>query len=750
MNDKISNICFIGNYLPRKCGIATFTHDLHLHVKKGLAELNENKNIFIAAINDIQNYYDYPSEVKFEINANNPLYYHRLREFLNYSNVEVVCLQHEFGIFGGEFGNNILLTLRDLKIPVVTTLHTVLEEYEPEQKKVFNELCGLSALLVVMSQKAMDILTRFHNIPVEKIRMIPHGIPDMPFVDPAFYKDQLKAENKKILLTFGLLSPGKGIENVIKAMPQIIKKFPNLIYIILGATHPNILRENGEEYRFKLQRLAEDLNADENIVFQNRFVSVEELETYLGASDIYVTPYLNKSQITSGTLVYAMGAGKAIISTPYWHAEELLAENRGRLVPFHDPKAIAESIIDLLSNEVETNAMRKNAYVYCRKMVWKEVAASYIQLFHEVIDNKIIASTGTIRNKITYSLKDLPEARLDHILAMTDGVALFQHARYTVPNLVEGYCLDDVSRGLVAATKYHRIYGGLDALGLIQKYLAFTNYARKPDGSFNNLMSYDKKWVDDKSDADDCYGRAIFGLGYVIAHAPLHYHAVAKELFDQYFHMFENINHLRGAAYCIIGLYYYLLKYTGVSDAKRYVEKLADRIITRYKESRDNDWRWFESAITYDNGIIPHALLLAFVIIGKEEYRETAVEAMEFLHTVQFNSGHYSLIGSEGWYSKGGIKAQFDQQPVDACALVEMNKSAYRILKDEKYLDRMKTAFDWFLGKNDLGQPLYDFTTCGCRDGLKPNGVNLNEGAESTLSFILSLLSTIEIFTRKQ
>ncbi|MBI4977981.1 MAG: glycosyltransferase family 4 protein [Spirochaetes bacterium] len=739
---RTNYLCFIGNALPRKCGIATFTSDLHHAVRDELRQ-HERESI-IVAMNDIPEGYAYADEVKFAVDASNPQDFHRLADFINYSNVDIVSVQHEFGIYGGPFGGNILIALRNLKVPVVTTLHTVLEEFEPAQKQVFDELAARSQFLVVMSEKAVGILRDCHHVPAEKIRVIPHGMHDMPFADPDIFKEQINAEDKRIILTFGLLSPGKGIEYVIQAMPEVVAEFPDAVYIVVGATHPHIIRDSGEQYRNSLQRMAYDLGVGKNVIFQNRFLDNDELDIFLGACDIYITPYLNERQITSGTLAYAMGVGKAVISTPYWHAAELLADNRGILVPFRSPKDNAAAILGLFRDDALRNGMRKRAYTYCRGMVWKEVARQYLALFDEASKKALPTEAPDLEN--TYS-KNLLDVRLDHILAMTDSVGLFQHATYTVPNLHDGYCLDDISRGMVVATKHHCIYGKLEALGLIQKYLAFTVYAQNPDGSFRNFMSYQKEWLEERG-SEDCQGRAYWGLGYVIAFAPEHYQAVAKGIFDRAFPMFDTLTSPRAVAYAVLGLHYYLHRYGGASDAKRYIEKFAGMLLGWYRGVREDSWRWFEESITYDNGVIPHALLLAYDKLKNDALRDCAVEAMDFLHTALFEAGHYSLVGCNGWYPRSGVKARYDQQSIDAASLVEMNKTAYRVLKDEKYLNRMKLAFDWYLGRNDNGEAVYDFTTGGCHDALGAGEINPNEGAESTLSFLLSSLSMVEIATQ--
>src|SRR5689334_3057640 len=374
---KIHKIAFVGDHLPRKCGIATFTSDLLAAV----ANAHPQSQCFSVSINDIQDGYEYPEEVRFEIEEQDLSSYLRAADFLNISNVDIVCLQHEFGIFGGPAGGHILAFLRELAMPVVTTLHTVLREPRADQRRVMQELISLSTRLVVMAERGRQMLQDIYEAPPSKIDLIPHGIPDVGFVDPTYFKDQFGVEGKVVLLTFGLLSPNKGIENVLNALPDILEEFPEVVYIILGATHPNELREHGEAYRLSLEILAKKNKLEKNVIFYNQFVELDNLKEFIGAADLYITPYLNEAQITSGTLAYTFGAGKAIISTPYWHAAELLADGQGVLVPFGDATAITREVIGLLRDDTRRHAMRKNAYRLGREMIWSNVARLYMQSF---------------------------------------------------------------------------------------------------------------------------------------------------------------------------------------------------------------------------------------------------------------------------------------------------------------------------------------------------------------------------------
>ena len=611
--DGIDSVAVIGNYLPRQCGIATFTTDL----VEGLSAEAPDIHCWAAAMNDKPEGYAYPEKVRFEINQNKLSDYTVASQFLNISQTDIVCVQHEYGLFGGPAGSHLLKLLGDLRMPVVTTLHTVLKDPAPEYRAVMCKIADLSDKLVVMSRKAFDFLKDIYAVPEEKIVFIHHGIPDTPFIDPSFYKDKFGVEGKKVVLTFGLLSPNKGIENVLQALPAVIKKHPDAVYIILGATHPHILKNHGDAYRIMLQQLVRKLDIGEHVIFQNRFVELKELCEFLGIADLYVTPYLEEAQITSGTLAYAMGTGKAVISTPYWYATEMLAENRGRIVPFHNPDAMAEQIIDLLDNDVERHAMRKKAYMFSRDAIWKEVSRKYLQVFSEVRQNR----TRNPRPRHSYieSIKaitnfELPEIKLDHLKALTDDTGILQHANYTIPDRTHGYCTDDNARALLVAAmgqKYLPTNGfGLDFLS--GHYLGFLLYAyNERNGRFRNFMTYSRQWMEEIG-SEDAHGRAIWCLGNAVDFLDDSGHlAMSTTLFNKALRAVENFQSPRAIAFSLVGVHAYLHKFSGDSDVRRIRGVLADRLFNQFKNNGTDDWPWLENALNYANGKLPHALLMS-------------------------------------------------------------------------------------------------------------------------------------------
>jgi glycosyltransferase involved in cell wall biosynthesis len=739
-SSSLKRVAFIGNYLPRQCGIATFTTDLCEAIA---AEYNQTTCIAVP-VNDNVAGYAYPSRVRFELTEKDIDSYRRAADFLNINNVDLVCLQHEYGIFGGRAGSHILALLRELRMPIVTTLHTILRDPDPDQRRVLEEVAGLSDRLVVMSHRGAEFLHEIYGVPLEKIDFIPHGIPDVPFVDPSFHKDLFGVEGKIVLLSFGLLSANKGIENVISALPDILAKHPNVVYIILGATHPHVIQHDGETYRLSLQWLAQEKGVEGQVIFYNRFVSLEELIEFIGAADIYITPYLNAAQITSGTLAYTVGAGKAVISTPYWYAEEMLAEERGVLVPFSDPAALAEQVIDLLDNESKRHAMRKRAYLFGRDMIWPQVARRYRESFDRArVERRHFSPVDFVVKPLDKRPGELPPLKLDHLHNMTDATGMLQHALFTVPNYREGYTTDDNARALMVAALLEEL-GHSEASVLASRYLAFISYAFNPEtGRFRNFMNYQRNWLE-ASGSDDSHGRALWALGTVLGrsnNAALQ--SMAGRLFEQALPTILKTTSPRAWAFALIGIHEYLRRFEGDRRADQVRDELAGRLRELYQTNNSDKWHWFEDRLTYCNAALPHALLMCGQWIPNDAMTEAGLESLTWLTDLQRSGGerhHFVPIGSNGFYRQGGKRARFDQQPVEAQATVSACLEAYRITGDKCWRKEAGRAFDWFSGRNDLNLPVYDPTTGGCRDGLHPDRANENQGAESTLAYLQALL----------
>jgi len=737
-NSIPNRIAFIGNYFPRQCGIATFTTDLC----EAIAAQYRQTTCIALPVNDIEGGYVYPSRVRFELTEKDIDSYRRAADFLNINNVDIVSLQHEYGIFGGHAGSHILVLLRELRMPIVTTLHTILRDPDPDQKRVLEEVAALSDRLVVMSKRGAEFLHEVYGVLPEKIDLIPHGIPDVPFVDPSFHKDLFGVEGKIVLLSFGLLSASKGFENVIAALPAILARHPNVVYIILGATHPHVLRNEGETYRLSLQWLAQEKGVEGQVIFYNRFVSLEELVEFISAADIYITPYLNAAQITSGTLAYTVGAGKAVISTPYWYAEELLAEGRGALVPFRDPAALADQVISLLDNESQRHAMRKRAYVFGRGMIWPQVASRYMESFRRARAERRHFSRPNLAVKpLDKRPGELPPLKLDHLLHMTDETGMMQHAIFSIPNYREGYTIDDNARALMVSALLE-VMGKKEALDLAPRYLAFIWYSFNTETErFRNFMDYQRNWLE-ISGSDDSHGRTLWALGTVLgrSNTPA-LQSMSGRVFEQALPAILNTTSPRAWAFALIGIHEYLQRFAGDRRASQVREELSVRLLTLYQSHRSDEWRWYEDRLTYCNAVLPHALLLCGQAMPNAAMTEAGLESLNWLADLQrADAGYFVPIGSNGFYPQGGERARFDQQPVEAQAMVSACLEAYRITVDERWRKEARLAFEWFLGRNDLNLPIYDPMTGGCRDGLHPDRANENQGAESTLAFLQALL----------
>ncbi len=734
----INRIAFIGNYLPRQCGIATFTTDLC----EAVAAQYSDTTCIALPVNDIDGGYAYPSRVRFELTEKDIESYLRAADFLNINNVDLVCVQFEYGIFGGKVGSHILSLLRELRMPIVTTLHTILKDPDPDQKRVLEEVAALSDRLVVMSERGLEFLHDIYNVSKKKIDLIPHGIPDVPFVDPSFNKDLFGVEGKTVLLSFGLLSASKGIETVISAMPEIVARYPDCVYMIVGATHPHVIKNEGETYRLSLQWLAEQKGVAGNVIFYNRFVSLEELVEFIGAADIYITPYLNEAQITSGTLAYTIGAGKAVISTPYWYAQEILSNGRGALFPFRDHKALADQVIILLDNESERQAMRKRAYVYGRTMIWSEVAQRYMESFERArVEKRSYIPPGFIAKALDKFPGELPPLKLNHLDNLTDYTGILQHSLFTVPNYSHGYTTDDNARALLVSILLDKL-GSHKSFGFASRYLAFLGFAfNDKTKRFRNFMDYQRNWLEDKG-SDDSHGRALWALGTALNHSnALVLKGLASWLFEQSLSAILLTSSPRAWAFALIGIDEYLQKFAGDRRASQVRDELAGRLLTLYKNNRSEDWRWYEKELSYCNAALPHALLICGESIYNKEMSDAGLESLSWLADLQRSkAGHFVPIGSNGFYQKDGIRARFDQQPVEAQAMVSACLEAFRITDDKRWNKEARRAFEWFLGRNDLNLSLYDPTTGGCRDGLHSDRLNENQGAESTLAFLQSLL----------
>jgi glycosyltransferase involved in cell wall biosynthesis len=740
MSDEtnIRRVALLGNHLPRQCGIATFTTDL----SDAIASVQPDVDCFVLAMNDGRHQHAYPGRVRFELTDSDSGAYTRAADFLNVNAVDVISVQHEYGIFGGKAGSHLLPLLRALRMPIVTTLHTILAAPNLHQRRVMDEITALSDRLVVMTAGGADLLREVHGVDEAKIDVIPHGIPKIPF---AGSKNRLGVEGRPLILTFGLLSPDKGIENVIDALPSILAHYPDAVYIVLGATHPHIIERHGETYRLMLEDRAKRLGVDGNVIFHNRFVSQSELSEFLAATDIYITPYLNPEQITSGTLAYALGAGKAVISTPYAYARELLAEGRGILVPWKDPSAIATEIVGLLDDPEKRMELRRRAAEHGKAMLWPSVAQSYLQTFERArSEHAQRARTAFRAQTLATRPAELPQVNLDHLEVMTDDTGMLQHASFNVPRYEEGYCLDDNARALLLMALVEEAGANDPRLvrTLASRYLAFVSHAfNRPLGRFRNFMSHSRQWLEEQG-SEDSHGRTLWALGTVVGcSADPGRQSLSGALFHAALPAVSGFSSPRAWAFALLGIEQYLHAFEGDRHVQAAGRAIAERLHALFRNTTRPEWPWFENRVTYCNARLPQALIATGAWMGDEAMTATGIRSLEWLMTIQRTSdGYFAPIGTKGFFERGMTAAVFDQQPVDACATVSACMHAFRATGDHHWAEHARRAFTWFLGQNQLQQPLYDPLSGGCRDALHADRVNENEGAESTLSFLLSLM----------
>ncbi|MDW5551451.1 glycosyltransferase family 4 protein [Methanosarcina sp.] len=775
MNKQL-RILFIGTYIPKECGIATFTSDL---LNSVLRESND-VHCEVIVLSDSSEAYNYPDEVVFQIQRDRIEDYYLAADYINQSGADVVCLQHEFGLFGGDAGDYIFALLSGINKPVITTMHTVIREPEPEYRVSTEKLIRYSEKLVVMSQSAVDMLKYIYKVPEDKIELIFHGVPDYPFNNCSKYKKMLNLKGAPLILTFGLLSQNKGIESVLEALPEVVSQYPDLIYLVLGATHPMVKKIKGESYRHYLENKVSELGLENNVVFHDKFVEKKELCNYILASDIYASPYLSREQVVSGALTYAMGMGKAIVSTPYWYAQEMLSENRGLLVDFGDNDGFKKSLLYLIENPEECNGMRKKAYDFGRKMTWENVGKEYNTVFTKALKNYNIHPE--MQNRFNFLPIQLPEIKLDHLKLLTDDVGIIQHTNLGVPARRYGYSTDDVGRALVALTQLIDSQKKAEQFRkLITTYMSFLEHAQTDTGHFHNFMSYKREFLDEKG-SEDTLGRAIYGLGHVVncSYLSKNLRILANTTIRKSRQKIENLVSPRAKAYALCGLYEMLRAgmdsdefesaFTSRRDTVKSIDSLvdkdnfesifishADSLVGLYEANHKEDWNWFEPTVTYSNAKLSESLLLAYNYTKDRTYRKIGLTTLDFLTEIQWKGDFFDIVGNQGWYSYNGEKPIFDQQPIEAGYLTQAYVSAYEIVRDRKYLELARYSFEYFLGRNRLQTVMYDYSTGGVFDGLGSDGINCNQGAESVICFLMAFSSlnkyanesTIEAFQPK-
>ena len=732
-------IAFLGDYVPRRCGIATFTH----HLCEAVASHASSPECSVVAVNDRQNAYRYPPRVCIEIDQHDPASYAVAAERLNQEAADILCVQHEFGIYGGPAGSHLLKFLDAVTMPVVTTLHTVLPDPDAHQRQVMDAIIERSSRLVVMSDKAAEILSTSHGVRDSMVDIVPHGIPDVPFESSTAFKQSLGLKGRSVLLTYGLLGPGKGIEHAIRALPEIIRRHPEALYIVLGATHPNLIEREGEAYRESLEELAFGLGVADHVAFENRFVTSDELARFIGAADVYLTPYLNEAQVTSGTLAHVFGAGRAIVSTPYWHARELLGDDLGVLVPFRSSTAIADGVCGLLDEPERAERMRRNAYAQSRSSVWSEVADQYMEIFDEVAEQAIFKAPAAGLVKFGFATGNFSGLKLDHLKRLTDDTGILQHAIYNVPNYREGYCTDDNARAFILCNRIEAYFPGMRIAEidmLATRYLAFIAAAfDQITGRFRNFMNHERRWLEPFG-SEDSHGRAVWALGMGASQsADSGRRKLSAQLFENSVSAVARFSSPRAWAFALLGIHEYGVAGNSTPKARAIRELLNEKLLSLWQDCSGPDWPWFESSVTYENARMCEALIVTGAAIDDYRSLEVGLSSLAWLcgqHRI--NEGCFQPTGTNGFHHRDGERAVFDQQPVEAQAMVSACIEAFRASGDRIWLEEAGHAFDWFLGANALGLPLHDSESGGCRDGLHCDRVNENQGAESTLAFLIA------------
>jgi glycosyltransferase involved in cell wall biosynthesis len=751
MMSKRRNPCilYVSTFPPRECGIATFTQDLTNAIDKEFSPEIKSK---ILALNDsAASIYNYQRKVVLQLSESDIEDYLNLANEINHSpHIKLVSIQHEYGIFGGDWGNYLLPFLELVKKPIIITMHTILPRPPEIVKKITKSIAERTAGIVVMTKTAAHLLENVYGVKKNKINVIPHGVHHIPFPSKNKAKLKLNLSGHTIISTFGMLNRDKGIEYAIEALPEVIKQYPNLLYLVLGATHPNIIKQEGERYRNKLMRLVIKHNLQDNVKFYNRYLELEELIDFLKATDIYLSPTLNPRQSVSGTISYALSCACPIIATENQYAKDVVNHERGILVKFKNSEEIKNALLSILADKKARKEMGKNSYFYSRHMTWQNVALSYFKIFNNFA--KIVPQT---KGK-------LPPFKLDYIDVLTNKFGIIQFANHTKPDPHSGFCLDDNARALLGYAEYYDLNNSPQILKKIELYLKFVKFTQKPSGKFYNFVTY-QHTIHDESESEDSFGRAIWALGFIISDAklPENFRKMANGIFKKTTDWLSGLRSFRAIAFSILGLCYIAEKDPDNKEILSLIKKLSDKLIKKFEKQMEEianepennsnsdgekiDWVWFENFLTYSNSKLPESLFKAYKVTGNRIYLEVAEKTLGFLNSITFDKEFFAPIGQDGWYFRNGKRAFFDQQPEDTSSAVEALVTAYEVTNKKVYKDQANLAFGWFLGNNHLNQMLYDEATGGCYDGLGRFSINFNQGAESTLSYFLARLAIEKI-----
>ncbi len=741
-NGKINalpEILIITSYPQRECGIATYSYDL---IKAISTVYDKTFSLKICALESAKVDYEYPSEVKYVLQTSVIEQYVLLaKKIKSDNNILLVLVQHEFGLFGGECGDYLLRFLALINKPVITCFHTILPNTDVYRKKVVQTIASISDSIIVMTKHASTILQNDYAIEKDKIAIIPHGT----HVTSATFRNDLKIKkhfsNRIVLSTFGLLSSNKNIETALDALPEIIKQFPNLVYLIIGKTHPEVTKLEGETYRnFLLQKVI-DLGLQSHVKFINKYLPLEDLLEYLHLTDLYLFTSKDPNQAVSGTLAYAMASGCPVVSTPIPHALEMLNQS-GEIVDFKNAHQFATATINLLSNPVLLSQMRLNDLHKISPTIWPNSAIAHVELILQNINKKAV----DIKFK-------LPIISLDHLKRMSTNTGIIQFANISSPDIQSGYTLDDNARALIATIKYYAITNDTDDLYLIDLYLSFICLCQQQNGSFINYVDSNLKFLEKNKteNLEDANGRAIWALGEFIGNSNLfsdYYISKAEKTILKSLATIETFKSPRAIAFAIKGLHYYN-QYASSKEINLLITKLADNLVSKYRGVSDTKWQWFEEYLTYANSVLPEALLCAFLSTGNFLYKTISKTTFDFLLTIIFSDDKIKVVSNNGWHYKGVETNLYGEQPIDVAYTIIALDKFYTTFKDPSYKIKIKAAFTWFLGDNHLHQIIYNPVTGGCYDGLEQFHINLNQGAESTISYLLSRLTIEDYYEPK-
>ena len=728
----LAEILFITSYPPRECGIATYSQDL---IEALNNKFSSSLSIKVCALESGDTNYSYPGEVKYTLKTSIAAEYEKLAIKINKNNrIKLVLIQHEFGFYCKQ-EQAFLQFLCDLKKPIATVFHTVLPHPDEQLKAKVKNIVAVCESIIVMTNTSANILINDYGVPQEKITVIAHGTHLVQHLSEKFLKLKYNLKNRKVLTTFGLLSSGKSIETTLDALPAIVKQNPEVIFLVIGKTHPEVVKTDGEKYREMLQQKVIDFGLEDHVRFINKYLALPELLEYLQLTDIYLFTTNDPNQAVSGTFAYAMSCGCPIISTPIPHAKEVLTPDTGIIFDFRNSPQLAAGVNRLLNDDQLRSKLISNTLQKVVSTAWENSAVAHASLFSKIGGNKV---------NLRYNL---PHINLSHLKLMTTNTGIIQFSKINQPDESTGYTLDDNARALVASCMYYKLTGDERTLYYVQKYLSFIKFCQQPDGSFLNYVDKDCKFTDQNKavNLDDSNGRAIWALGYLLSLIdvlPTKVVLEADRVIGKSLNGLELIHSPRAMAFAVKGLYYY---YRAIKSPENLtlIKTFSQRLVEMYEQESSEEWEWFEGYLTYANSTMPEAMLYAWLLTGETIYKDIALKSFNFLLSHIFNENGIEVISNKKWLVKGQEAGHFGEQPIDVAYTIMTLSKFYDVFVDEDYRKKMEIAFDWFLGNNRLHQIVYNPCTGGCYDGLEETHVNLNQGAESTVSYLMARL-TIE------